>query len=1027
VRSTGNNLITKTLPDMVVRYSLLTVLLLATVGLAYGQARQITGSVTEESTGFPLPGVNIQIQGTMTGTITGIDGTYSLQASTGNVLVFSFVGYVNQEITVAGQNVIDVALAEDVELLEEVVVVGYGTQRRANVTGSAERVVAEEANVGLISSPEQLIQGRVAGVNIIQNGGEPGAPVTVRIRGGTSISASNQPLYVIDGVPIDNSSSSPGGAGDADSGAKNPLVFLNPNDIESIDILKDASASAIYGSRGANGVILITTKQGRAGQVQVDYDAYVSTSSFIKDLPLLTASQYRAFVETQGLPTVNLGNADTDWQDVITRNALSHQHNLAFGGGTTATQYRASLSYLNQEGIIIGSALERVSGRINVNHKAFNDKLRLDTRLTGSFFNDDRTPNPETGGFEGGLLTNVMKYNPTLPVRNADGTFYEIPGQTSVRNPLALVEQVEDFNKTTRLLGSFKVDYEFVPGLIGTVNIGMDRQQASRRVFVPQANPLRSAVGGEAIQGNNELSSQLAEIYGNYNRTFNEAHNVGITGGYSFQGFTTEGFNASAQGFVSDVFSYNNLGAGTSNTFSLGSFKQKSRLISFFGRLNYDYQGRYIVSASLRRDGSSRFGADQKWGIFPAVTLGWRLSDEGFMQGIETINDLKLRVGWGITGSQEIGNLRSLPIFSASGSAVLGNAEVSGVAPTNFATPDLKWEETTQVNIGLDFGLWSDRVYGSIEYYIKNTDDLLLEFDVPQPAAVPTRLANAGKMENTGIDFVLNARILDRSDLSLELGATFNANSNEITDLGGRTQIFTGSVSGAGLSAINAQIITPGEPFGTFWGPTFLGFCGVDADQNAAACQGLPQGSQAFEIDADGNRVLGIIGNAQPDFQYGLTANLTYKDFDFSFFLRGEQGRDLLNNTALEYTSKNLVNTNVNFLEEALNDPSPLAEAPVYSSRWVQDASFLRMENVTLGYSFSNITALSGAVGTIRRARIYVAANNLFILTSYDGFDPEANTTASSSVGNIPILSLGIDYTNYPRPRTFTAGIQLGF
>lgn len=1006
---------------MAVRYSLLMVLLLAFVSIAYGQ-NTITGTVTEEATGFPLPGVNIQIQGTMTGTITGIDGAYSLQANTGNVLVFSFVGYLPQEATVGSETVIDVALAEDVELLEEVVVVGYGTQRRANVTGSAQRVVADEANVGLVSSPEQLIQGRVAGVNIIQSGGEPGAPMTVRIRGGTSISASNDPLYVIDGVPIDNTNSAPRGAGDTDSGRKNPLVFLNPSDIESIDILKDASAAAIYGSRGANGVILITTKKGREGQVQVDYDGYVSSSSFINDLPLLTASEYRSFIQANNLPSDNLGNADTDWQKEVTQNAISHSHNLAFGGGTAATQYRASVSYLNNEGIIIDSGLERASGRINVNHRAFDDKLALDMRVTGSFFNDNRAPFQQTGGFEGGLLTNVMKYNPTLPVRNADGSFFEVPGQTSVRNPVALAEQVKDFTKNTRLLSSLKADYTFTPGLTGTVNVGLDRQQASRRIFIPGSSPLRQAVNGEADQGNTELGSELIELYGNYARTFGETHNVSLTGGYSFQEFNIEGFRAQTTGFVSDVFSFNNLAAGDVTTFAIESFKQKSRLISFFGRVNYDYGGRYILSASIRRDGSSRFGADEKWGIFPAVTLGWRLSDESFLQGVDFINDLKLRVGWGITGSQEIGNLRSLPIFGSSGNAVIGEAIVSGVAPTNFANPNLKWEETTQLNIGLDYGFWGDRVYGAIEYYIKDTDDLLLEFEVPQPAAVPTRLANVGKMQNTGIDFALNARVVDRRDLFVEVGATFNANTNEIKDLGGRTQIFTGASSGAGLSQINTQIITPGEAFGSFYAPVFVGFDPATGQQRCrngsgaqVSCSDVPQSE--YEI----------VGNAQPDFSYGFTTSVTWKDWDLSFFLRGEQGRDLYNNTGIEYTSKNLANTNVNFLREALEDPTPLAEAPQFSSRWIQDGSFLRMENITLGYTFTNVDALSSVVGTIRRARIYVAANNLFVLSSYDGWDPEVNTEASASVGNIPILSLGIDYTNYPRPRTFTAGVSLGF
>ena len=610
--------------DMSIRHCICPLLMVCIASLSYGQTRTISGTVTGGRSGLPLPGVNIRVQGTLTGTITDIDGSYRLEVTTGDVLQFSFIGYSGQAATVGEPAVIDIVLIEDTEFLEEVVVVGYGTQQRANITGSTHRVLAEEANVGLINSPEQLMQGRVAGVNVIQSGGEPGAPVTIRIRGGTSISASNEPLYVIDGVPIDNSNSAPGGAGGTDSGRKNPLVFLNPYDIESIDVLKDASAAAIYGSRGANGVILVTTKRGGEGQIQVDYNGYVSSSSFMRDLPLLDASEYRSFVESNDLPTSNLGDAETDWQDAVTRTAISHNHNIAFGGGTRGTQYRASVSYLNQQGIVINSGLERVSGRVNVAHQALDDRLNLEMRMTGSFFLDNRAPFQQTGGFSGGLLTNVMKYNPTLPIYNADGTFYEIPGQTSVRNPVALAQQVEDFTKTTRLLSSLKADYAILPGLLGTVNVGVDRQQASRRVFIPGANPLRQAEKGEARQGNNELSSVLAEVYGNYARSLQNVHNVSITGGYSFQEFYREGFQAATTGFVSDVFSYNNLAAGDIETFAIGSFRQSSRLISFFGRLNYDYLGRYIVSASIRRDGSSRFGSDQKWGIFPAVTVGWR-------------------------------------------------------------------------------------------------------------------------------------------------------------------------------------------------------------------------------------------------------------------------------------------------------------------------------------------------------------------------------------------------------------------
>ncbi len=1003
---------------MVKRLLLFSVCLPMIVGLAFGQARDITGTVTDAKTGFALPGVNISIQGTTTGTASAVDGSYTIRAATGDVLVFSFIGFISEQRTVGGGSTMNVSLLVDEVLLDEVVVVGYGTQKRADITGSVGSVDASEANVGLISSPEQLLQGRVAGVSIIQNGGEPGAPVTVRIRGGTSISASNEPLYVIDGVPIDNSSSASslisGGGNTPDSGAKNPLVFLNPNDIESIDVLKDASASAIYGSRGANGVILITTKKGRSGQTIVDYDGYVSTSDFAGSLDLLSASEYRSFVQSQGLPTVNLGNADTDWQEAVTQTAISQQHNLAMGGGTDDTQYRASVSYLNNQGVINNSGMERVSGRTNVNHTAFDGKLRLDMRITGSYFNDNRAAFNQTGGFEGGLLTNVMKFNPTLPVVNADGSFFEVLGQTSVRNPVAMASQVQDNTKTTRVLSSMRADYSLFDDFTVSANIGLDRSQSSRSYFIPAANPLKAAVGGEAQRGENELSSKVFELTGNYAKVYDGGHDVQLLGGYSFQEFVNEGFGALSQGFVSDVFSFNSLAAGQSSTFDIRSFRTKSRLVSFFGRLNYSYNSRYIFSASLRRDGSSRFGNDNKWGTFPAVTLGWRLSSESFMEDVDFVDDLKLRVGYGITGSQEIGNLRSLPIFGASGNAVIGNAEVSGVAPTNLANPDLKWEETSQINVGLDYELWNSRVSGSIEFYKKTTDDLLLEFEVPQPAAVPTRLANAGEMENTGIEFSINAFVYDKEDLTAELGTTFNANSNEVINLGGREQIFTGRVSGAGLSGINSQLITPGEPFGTFFGPTFLGFDPAT-------------GSQMFEEDAQGNRVLSIIGNAQPDFTYGFTGNVTWKQVDFSFFLRGEQGRDIFNNTGLEYTSKNLANTNVNFLREALEDPTPLAEAPVYSSRWIQDGSFLRLENLTVGYTFRNLTGASDWIGTVRRARIYLAANNLFVLTDYNGFDPEANTNAGTSAGSVPIASLGVDYTNYPRARTFTVGVSLGF
>ena len=989
---------------------------------SFGQRRPVTGTVTEASTGMPLPGVSVQVLDGPVEVLTDAAGFYRLEAATGDVLVFSLMGFATQTVTIGAGSVASVALLEDIGPVEQLVIIGYGSQQRTGITGSVQRVIAEEASVGLVGSPEQLYQGRVSGVNVIQSGGEPGAPATVRFRGGTSIIASNEPLYVIDGVPIDNGGSVPVGADGTDSGRKNPLVFLNPHDIEAIDVLRDASAAAMYGSRGANGVILVSTKGGAYGQLQVDYEGSVSASSFVRALPLLSAAEYRQFVDSNGLPAFRLGDANTNWQDAITRTAYSQDHNLAFGGGTPETQYRASVNYRDQQGIIINSGMERVTGRVNVRHQALDDRLGLDMRMTGSFFQDNRAPFQQTGGYAGGLLSNVLKFNPTLPVYNADGSFYEISGQTLVRNPVALAEQVRDLTNSTRLLGSFKADYSLVRGLTATVRLGLDRQQASRRVFIPGANPLRLREMGEARQGNNEFSSVLAEAYGSYLRSGENGHRIGVLGGYSFQEYFREGFHAATTGLPSDAFSYEYLGAGDRETYAIGSFRETSRIVSFFGRLSYDYRNRYIVTASVRRDGSSRFSPDKEWGIFPAVTVGWRISDLAFIQRLPAVSDLKFRIGWGITGNHDFGALGSARNYRAADISLPADTTVQGATPVFPDTPGLKWEETSQLNLGIDYSFWSDRLYGSVDYYFKNAYDLLLEIEVPEPTAVPTQFVNAGKMRNRGVEVVANARVLDRGRMLLELGAVFSANRNTVKDLGGLTGIYTGRASGAGLSQTNAQIISPGHSFGSFVAPVFAGFDGNSGEQRCRSASGTNVACAEVPVSE-----WEVVGSALPDFEYGLAAKFTYGSWDLDLFLRGESGGHLFNNTGLEAASKNLVHTQLNFLRTALDDPTPLTDTPQYSSRWIQEASFLRVEMLSLGYTFAGTAALGRLLGTVRRARVYVAANNLFVFTDYAGWDPEVNTEASERLGRLSVLSHGIDYTNYPRPRTITAGISLGF
>ena len=1002
---------------------------LCSVSVVMAQPRTITGTVLDASTGDPLPGVNIVVLGTTTGTTTDVAGRYQLEVPGPEaILVFSFVGYEQVQEVVGTRTVINVRLQPTVEVLGEIVVVGYGVQRREDVTGSVASISVDEINQGRYTSPDQLLQGRVAGLTIVANNGEPGAGLNIRLRGGTSISASNEPLIVIDGVPIDNVPLTPGGAGvnGAPPPPRNPLSLINPNDIESITVLKDAAATAIYGSRGANGVILIETKKGRQGQLQVDYDGYVTASTPYRKMDVLNGDEYRRFVEQQiqagNLPAAarqGLGNANTDWEEAVMRTALTHAHNLAFSGGTSQTRYRASVNYLNEEGLVINSGLERLTGRLNADHQAFDGRLRLQLNLTSSFTHDNLLPYNQTAGFEGGVLSNVFQMNPTYPIRsqtNLDGTpardgYFEISdGRTSVRNPVAMAEQVQDFAKTTRSLGNLAVELDVLRGLTARINFGADRAQASRRQYFPLESPVGSEFGGRALLRNREHSSMTFQSYLTYRGTFARQHNVELLGGYEFNEYMTEEFGVEGRDFVTDLTSYNAVQSGAllvkEGTFS---YKDKSRLVSFFTRLNYNFASKYYLTGVLRYDGSSRFGEGNKWALFPAISGAWRLSAEPFLRGVDWISDLRLKVGYGVTGSQEIGNYLSLAQLGTSQNlqAVFNQEAFTGFAPINYANPNLQWEETSSFNVGLDYNFWNGKLSGTLEYYIKETDKLLLEIPVPQPAPVPTRIENIGKTRNRGVELSLDALAVDRPNFNVLFGLVFSANRNEVVSLGAREFIVTGVVSGRGQSGNFAQRLIPGEPVGTFYGWIF---------------EGVENGRQKFrDLNEDGridDADRTIIGKAQPDFTYGFRTNIYWGNFDFSLFIRGEQGRDVFNNTALVYQTKSAVLQNQNFLKAALDDPDRLDEPAIFSSRWIEDGSFLRVDNVTIGYTFRN---LGGALGQhVRRARIYVTGQNLLLLTPYSGYDPEVNINAG-------LASLGIDYAQYPRPRSFTLGVSLGF
>lgn len=877
------------------------------------------------------------------------------------------------------------------EQLEEVVVIGYGTQKKKDLTGSSASVSAEDFNGGVVTSPEMLIQGKAAGITITPTNGEPGGGVSVRVRGGTSISSSNEPLYVIDGMPIQSANTLPGGTGLTGGSQRNPLSRLNPNDIESITVLKDASATAIYGARGANGVVLITTKKGKGGSAMaVDYNYQLSASTLAKKLDLLTADEYRTAVNRFGLGNT-LGNADTDWQDEVFQTGVAQQHNLSLSGGSAEGNYRLSLGYLDQDGIVINSGTERFTSRLSMNQKTLDGKLTLSGNINVSQQDDNLTPYQQTGGFEGGIFTNVMKMNPTLPVYDADGNYTFV--SNSVRNPVQAALEIDDVARTTGITmnGTARLDLgDLVEGLSATANTGYDTYNTIRKTYLPKSTPYGVADNGVAAQKFGQVSSQVLETYLNYDAEVG-GNMLNLIGGYSWQENNYEGFGATAYDFVTDNYSFNNLdGGGRAQLGDKYSYRGASRLVSFYTRANYDIGGKLMLTGTVRRDGSSKFGANNKWGVFPSFAAALRLSEFDFVP--ESFSDLKLRAGWGVVGNEAIGEYQSIARIGTGSNAVIGGSPTSGTGYLNPANPSLRWESTASTNVGLDWELNDGKFYGSLDVFQKNTSDLLLTVPAPAPSVAPTLLANVGATSNTGFDLMLNYALVSTSDFGWDIGFNLSRSRLMIEDLGTNSDILTGAISGAGQSGAFAQKLVVGEAYGTFYGLVY------DASANT------------YSDEAQ------VIGLAQPDFTYGFLNTFRFGKFNASVFFRGQQGGSVFNNTAMEYTTLDNLNTNINLLAPALDfTDDMLTSTPTYSSQWIEDASFLRLDNLNISYDVD----VKGSQW-LNSAVVGLSGQNLLLLTNYSGYDPEVNTAASGN--GAP--SLGVDYTNYPRARTIALNVK---
>ena len=971
----------------------------------------VTGTVVNENNA-PLPGVTVIIKGTTDGTVTDVNGNFSLTANTDDILVFSFLGFRSMEVPVNNRSVINITLIEYIEELEEIVVIGYGTVKKEDLTGSVSSLSNKDFNQGAQVSVNQMIQGRAAGVQITQASAEPGGAFSIRIRGATSITAGNEPLYVIDGLPRD------------------PQNAINPGDIESIEILKDASATAIYGSRGANGVVLITTKQGKTGKLRVDYETYAGFQQVENRLDLLSTGEYISFIngiradqgqEPQFTPEQIAAIGDgTDWQDEIFRSAFVQNHQFSLSGGSEQTKYYASLNYFDQDGVVISSGIRRYTGRFNINHTA--DRFNFGINLNTTVIKNDRVPLGNGINIQAGTVGTALQFDPTLPVFDENQDFTQSQN-LDLNNPVALANTIDPEAETDRTFGTFFTEYEFFDGFSAKLNLGVDRRNTRSDQFAAPVTKRGQLGNGTASISHGRNTSYLAELTGHYNRAFGNDHFLDALLGISYQEFNAEGFNAGSQDFPTDQFGTNNLAAGDRETFFVGSSRGRNQLLSYIARANYSFKDLYLVTATLRADGSSRFGDDNKYGYFPSVALGWRISNESFMSTSKTLSNLKLRVSYGITGNQEIGNYNSLVLLGTTGDAVFDGDRFTSIAPSNLANPDLKWEETAQFNVGFDFGLLNDRISGTLDYYIMETSDLLLNLPIPLTTGFGFTQENVGNTRNRGFEVLLETQNIV-GNFSWTSILNFATLRNEVTNLGELPFILQGN-----LRFLNDfTILREGDPLNSYWGYQTAGIFQNQSEIDASAQPGARPGDLRFvdtnddgEINPD-DRV--ILGNPLPNFTLGLNNTFSYKGFTLDIFFDGVFGNELLNFTRIDSESPiELLRNRQDFVldrwtPENTDSPNPsflrsLGGRSV-NDRVVEDGSYVRLRNLRIGYTFPD-----GTIKGVERLGIFANAQNVLTITDYSGFNPDVSSFGTSN--------LRLDYNAYPLARIITMGLNIGF
>ncbi len=977
---------------------LLLAILTLSAGVVNGQ-EIIKGTVTDASLNEALPGVNIVVQGTTRGTISDIDGNYSIEAKQGETLVFSFIGYEQLERTIAASTVINVSLKMASTELDELVIIGYGTQKKSDKTGAVANVKAEELNGGVLTDPIQALQGKTAGVSISKSGGDPNGGFAVKIRGQSGFFSSTDPLYVVDGVP-----------------GVDPTTIA-PEDIASFNILKDASSTAIYGARGANGVILIETKRGAYKQAnRVELNLYNSFDFVAKQLDLMTADQLRDYVADNDINNFIDGGANTDWQDAIYRTGMSQSYNLASSGGDENTNYRISLTHSDWQGVIINSDKQRTIGRINIEQKALNNRLTLGANVSGTFENNNYVRYDGNGPQD--VLYQAFLRNPTDPIYSEDGDYYEINRDFQYNNPVSLAEEVQNERIAKRLLGNFKADFEFFEGFHGVVNFGYTRNDDESFYFEP-TTILSTVHEGYGRRTYHNFESKILETLLRYDGSFG-LNQINLIGGYSYQEDAFDGFGASGRSPYSNLLTSNNLGTLLNvNPQDIWSYKESSKLISFFGRAVYNYDEKYYVTGTLRRDGSSRFGDNNKWGWFPSASVAWNMKKEAFLEDNTLIETLRLRVSYGLSGNQEIGNYRSTLYAVPSSTGI--NPETGEDAiifnVNHNPNPNLKWEENSELNVGIDFGFLNNRINGSLELYDKRTYDLLAPFAVQVPPNIwPTTWGNAGEISNRGVELNLQWYMINTDRFKWNSNLAFSRNVQKLESLNSSDGLFTwteadqkrGWLQGRGLVGQEnwTILIQEGFELGSFYMPEFAAF------SNDGQFLFYTESGGVTRNLADAERR--YVGSALPDFELGWSNYFTWGKFDANLSMRAVVGNMIMNNTRMIFANPNVLPTYNAMVDVLTEIEAGLDAAPVISSYYLEDGSFLRIDNFSIGYSFDMRQSQY-----FSKLRIYFISNNLFTFTNYTGLDPEISATG---------LDFGVDKFNvYPRTRTFAFGINASF